>query len=272
MDRRHFLKSVATTATVLAAQGYLPLLAAEKANRARRGGDGGSGNWFTEPCAIEPINGYLETFSLATSGGMTKDFKARYTLVHWKSAEAKSSNVERGSMAAEWQAGQLKTTETRQLNPDHVVKTSVTCTGEWNTASEWDLDSSFAGRTSQHFSETGSWNGKLMTVKAKSWRQQYATTHPLIARWSLLPLIASGRLMKSPLVFDMLDDSTLRPNQTLRYGGEITIPVRGGSAKLLSYVQTGDAILPTHYLVDADGRVQLITMSMVNWALTGLKE
>ena len=64
---------------------------------------------------------------------------------------------------------------------------------------------------------------------------------------------------------------SLRPNQTLRYEGQITVPVKGGEAKLDSYVQTGDAIVPTHYLVDDQGRVQLIAMSMVNWALTELK-
>ena len=54
----------------------------------------------------------------------------------------------------------------------------------------------------------------------------------------------------------------------VRYGVPRT---KGGKAKLHSYLQTGDAIVPTHYLVDAHGRVQLITMSMVNWALTELK-
>lgn len=272
MERRTFLTCAAATATVLAAQGYLPLLAAEKAKKARRGGEGGSGNWFTEPCAIEPITGYLDTFSPVKTGRMAEAFKARYTLVHWKSAAAKSHNAERGSLEAEWQAGQLKTAETRQLNPDHVVRTSVKCAGEWNTVSEWNLNASFAGRNNQNFTETGTWDGKTMTVKAESWTQEYATAHPLIARWSLLPLVASGKIRKSPLVFDMLDDSTLRPTQTLRYVDEITIPIQGGSTKLSSYVHTGNAIVPTHYLVDADGRVQLITMSMISWALTGLSK
>jgi hypothetical protein len=68
----------------------------------------------------------------------------------------------------------------------------------------------------------------------------------------------------------MLDDSTLRSDQTISYTGQIEIPIAAGTAKLDSYVQTGQGIVPTHYLVDADGRVQLITMSYVNWALTSL--
>ena len=67
----------------------------------------------------------------------------------------------------------------------------------------------------------------------------------------------------------MLDDSARRPNQTLRYEGEIEIPVKGGMAKLDSYAQKGDGILPIHYLVDGKGQVQLITLATVNWVLTG---
>jgi len=93
----------------------------------------------------------------------------------------------------------------------------------------------------------------------------------LIHRWALLPLFASGKIKKSPLVFDMLDDSALRPNQMLRYEGEIEIPVKGGTATVDSYVQTGYGVLPIHYVVDNKGQVQLITQSTINWVLTGRK-
>lgn len=69
----------------------------------------------------------------------------------------------------------------------------------------------------------------------------------------------------------MLDDSTLRPAQTLRYEGEIEVPVKGGAVSLDSYAQTGQGIVPTHYLADGRGRVQLITMSYTNWALQELE-
>ncbi len=83
-------------------------------------------------------------------------------------------------------------------------------------------------------------------------------------------MLSSGILKSKPLRFDMLDDSTLRSDQTLTYSGPVEIPVAGGKAKLDCYAQTGWAIVPTHFLVDAEGRVQLITMSTVNWALSNL--
>ena len=267
MTRRDFVKATATTVAILTSQGNLPLLAAQKN---RKGVRRGQSNFFTEPCAIEPITGYLGGFSPAPAGSMTEAFKARYTLIHWNGAGAKSRNSERGSIRVAWNSGQLKSTETRNNRPANTVKNSIQCKGKWNSAVSWKLDSSFDGNKNG-FKESGVWDGKKMTVKAKSWTQENAVSSILIARWALLPLLASGELKESPLVFDMLDDSTLRPNQMLSYEGKIVIPVKGGSAKLDSYVQTGDGILPTHYLVDAQGRVQLITMSMVNWALTELK-
>jgi len=73
-----------------------------------------------------------------------------------------------------------------------------------------------------------------------------------------------------PLTFDLLDECTLRRNQTLRYMGQVEIPVNGDSATLDSYALTGWGVVPTPYLVDEKGRVQLITMSTVNWALNSM--
>ena len=69
-------------------------------------------------------------------------------------------------------------------------------------------------------------------------------------------------------MFDMLDDAALRKEQTLRYMGKIDVPVNGGNVEMDSYVQTGIGVLPTHYLVDDNGMVQLITSDAVNWVLT----
>lgn len=110
-----------------------------------------------------------------------------------------------------------------------------------------------------------------MTVKSMSWTQTRATSLPLVGRWALPQLLASGKIKNKPLRFDMLDDSTLRSDQTLKYCGELEIPTKTDAAKLDCYAQTGCGILPTHYLVDGGGRVQLITQEIVNWALTELR-
>jgi len=269
MERRDFLKTTAATAAVLAAQGHLPLLAAPRKKKAPYKGPP---NCFTEPCAIEPVTGYLSKFAPATGGAMRNAFKAHYSLVFCHGSAGKSWNGMSGSLDVSFGKGRCRTVETRNgrgNTPGNILKTSLQLSGELNTTPKWTLESSIEGANDLGFTEEGAWDGKSMTVKTKSWRQQQTTTHPLIARWALLPLIASGRLKKESLTFDMLDDSTLRPNQALRYEGEIEVPVKGGTVRLDSYAQTGQGIVPTHYLVDAKGRVQLITMTTVNWVLAG---
>lgn len=274
MDRRHFLQ--ATVVTALAAQGYLPLLAAERrAKPAKRAGRNaiyrGPKNIYTEPAAMEPITGYLPRFKPLAHGTMCEVFSAKYTLIACHGSAVKSKNRIRGSLDVTFSDGTCRTTEVRQASPQNIVTTKLTCDGRLNTASGWTLDSSVEGIPDVHFVETGTWDGKTVAVKSKSWIQTRQTSHPLIGRWALLPLLSSGIIKSKPLTFDMLDDSILRSDQTLRYIGPIDIPIAGGHTRLDCYAQTGWGIVPTHYLVDAEGRVQLITMSAVNWALSNLE-
>jgi len=141
-------------------------------------------------------------------------------------------------------------------------------TGENNTTTQWTLESQVEDRDHVTFIEVGQWDGTTMNVEAKSWSRQMTTSHPLIHRWALLPLLASGSIKEAPLVFDMLDDSALRPNQTLSYKGRIDVPVEDGEVMMDSYAQIGEGIVPIHYLVDDKGQVQLITIGTVNWALS----
>lgn len=273
MDRRRFLHT--TAATVLASQGYLPLLASERNEKRRRKAGkraayGGPGNTFAEPPAIEPVTGYLPKFKPVAKGSMGEAFSAKYSLVRCDGSGAKSRNRIYGSLAVTFAGTTCKTTETREGNPANIIKTALECIGDFNTVSKWTLDSSVRGVPDVRFVEKGTWDGRTMVVKSKSSTQNRSTGNPLISRWALLPLLASGKLKSKPLTFDMLDDSTLRPDQTLRYTGGIEIPVAGGTARLDCYAQTGWGIVPTHYLVDDGGRVQLITQTTVNWALSGL--
>jgi hypothetical protein len=276
MDRRNFLQTAAVTALI--AQGHLPLLAGDKRKKTRTKTNKkkdvytGSSNIYAEPAAIEPITGYLPKYKPVAASTMNKPFTAKYSLINCYGSAAKSKNHVAGSLDIAFSKAACSTTEVRNGKPLRSrVKTEIKFDGKFNTVSSWTLDSSVEGIPDVHFVEKGTCNGKTMVVKSKSWTQKHTTSNPLIGRWALLSLLSSGKLKSKPLTFDMLDDSTLRSDQTISYAGRIEISIADGTAKLDSYVQTGRGIVPTHYLVDSDGRVQLITMSYVNWALTELK-
>ena len=266
MKRKEFVHAAGLTVAALAAQGHLPLLAAQQGKR-----NSAPRNTHIDPCAIEPLTGYLPSFSPPGGAGMAEAFAARYELVCARGAtDVSIITRNEGSMDVAFRNGRCDTVEVRKVEYEHTVRTSLQCSGALNTASQWTLESIVGDRPELGFTEKGVCDGQTMTVKAQSWVQKRTTSNPLIARWALLPLIASGSLKKKPLMFDMLDDSTLRPNQILLYEGKIEVPVKGGIVNLDSYVQTGWGIVPTHYLVDDQARVQLITMSRVNWALKGV--
>ncbi|MHC4643160.1 MAG: hypothetical protein ACYS32_16070, partial [Planctomycetota bacterium] len=143
MDRRHFLQATAVTALV--AQGYLPLLAAERrAKPAKRAAKNtisrNPKNIYTEPAAIEPITGYLPRFKPLVHGTMSEVFSAKYTLIACHGSAVKSKNRIRGSLDVTFSDGTCRTTEVRQASPQNIVTTELTCDGRFNTASRWTLD------------------------------------------------------------------------------------------------------------------------------------
>ncbi len=275
MDRRNFIQIAA--AASLAAQGHLPLLAAERKvkNRKRLVNQDvytGSSNIYTEPAAIEPITGYLGKYKPLSTGTMSQSFSSTYSLIICYGSGVKAKNSPNGTLDIAFSDAECSTTEIRKNRPhQNTVKTKLKFGGPFNTVSSWTLDSSVEGIPEVSFVEKGTWDGRDMVVKSKSWALKKTTSNPLIGRWALLGLLSSGKIKSKPLAFDMLDDSTVRADQVISYTGRVEIPIAGGSAKLDCYAQTGRGIIPMHYLVDADGRVQLITMSNVNWALTDLK-
>jgi len=232
-------------------------------------------NSFTEPCAISPITGYLPEFSPVAGGPMQGDFTARYTLQILIGAKEQSKNITAGSAELSFGKSQCSVVEIRSngsqaVSPGgSVVKTSMQLSGKNNAMDQWEMESWIQGKENFRFTENGMWDGKVISAKAGSWTRQNPASNPVIHRWALLPVLASGSIKEAPLVFDMLDDVALRPKQTLRYEGKIDVPVQGGEVKMDSYVQTGHGIVPIHYLVDDAGQVQLITMDAVSWALTG---
>ena len=97
-----------------------------------------------------------------------------------------------------------------------------------------------------------------------------ATSRPLISRFAMPFWFALTRPKRDATRrFDLLDDLTaVKPDQTLRFDRSFEIPVaEGKTVSLDGWVQTGQAVLPIHYLVDKHGLVQLATEGICCWAL-----
>ncbi|MDG2280884.1 MAG: hypothetical protein P8L42_09680 [Flavicella sp.] len=244
-------------------------------------------NRYTSPAAIEPITGYLPSFSPVMEGGMKDSFYARYELVrHYgqtfgaKSKNKKQSNEKgvsineiSGSLKLQVFEDKFSATEMRNAKDElhGIVKLKLNNKAESLLVENWEMESFVKGVPETRFIENGSWENDLLIVKSKNTKKKQHTENRLIANWSLLSILSSGKLRTSDaFVFDMLENSICFPNQRIMYEGVIEVPISGGTMKLDSYAQIGWGRVPTHYLVDSDGRVQLITGETVSWALKEL--
>ena len=90
-----------------------------------------------------------------------------------------------------------------------------------------------------------------------------------MTQWTLPSLLSRRAAPSLHVPFDLLEDLSLyKPDQRLTYDGQTKVPLANGrSTTLETFAQTGQGILPKHYLVDSRGRVQLITGSFLSLAL-----
>lgn len=284
MNRRDILRLTAYT-TSLVLTGRLPLLSASRQKsriRRQRQSVPSSRNIFTDPPAIEPVTGYLSKFQPVAAGSMLGDFTAKYDLIKWGAINNKTGrprNSVNGSLEISRKINGpnivYESVELRSGKTTNRVTTRLNCQGKPDAVIEWTAISDVLnGHDAQHdlrFEEHGLVsNGnifrtnKLGTVKS-------VHSHTLIPQEALLTLLTGDTVKSGDLHFDMLQNGlVIKPNQTLHYTGRIQIPVAGGTTMMDCYAQTGYGILPTHYMVDEQEQVQLITQENINWALKEL--
>jgi hypothetical protein len=287
MKRREFLL-VTAAASAAAVSGHLPLLArtqerAKEAESVTPGSPRQTRNIFTQPPAIEPITGYLPSFHPVSDGSLNlAEYELTYKAIIWTGVNpetGKAQNRETGSLVlrrrqdgerARYTVDQ-KRQHSRLFNHLHA---ELVCSGSDDALTEWRITSSFLEtRTGNEVSdltlrEQGTVRGNTIHVSDGRTNTEFRATGPVLSQWNVPGLLAKGSLRDRTFRFDLMHElSVFKPGQTFRYSGQVQIPVAKGDVNLHCYAQTGYGILPTHYLVDGTGRVQLITQSMLNWAL-----
>lgn len=151
---------------------------------------------------------------------------------------------------------------------DGIVKTKLVSNGKYHVVKSWEMESYVKGNPGTSLLEHGNWKRNTLLIKSNKFQKKQNTGKLMIANWSLLPLLSSGKLKTAGLFeFDMLENSTYFPDQKIVYDGIVEIQVADRKMKFDSYSLTGWGKVPTHYLLDNDGRVQLITVEAVSWAL-----
>ena len=273
IDRRKFLHSGLMAASLVAA-GRLPLLA--------RNADSGSAiDAAGGPYAVKPIRNYLTAFSPsdAQRPGL------RYDIIHWnwgRQGRGTHANSVVGKVTIACENSDDRVVyevaqNTKVGGVDNVIEAEIACnTDALHSIRSWRLKSHEVGRDGRvdplsKLAENGRCeNGKIHIESARDHCDRTAR-HPVVTQWHVPALLTRSTDRNLRLTFDLLRDaSLLKPNQLLTYDGQVKVPVKGGRTLVLeSYAQTGEGILPTHYLLDDQRRVQLVTCSFLSWALQG---
>jgi len=288
MNRRDILRLTAYASSLVLA-GRLPLLSAGRQKsrprlqkQSARQTSTVSRNIFTEPPAIEPVTGYLGQFRPVATGSMQASFTAKYDLIRWRLIDNRTGKV-RNSIGGSLEIVRkidgrntvYESVEHRTGQATSRVTTRLNCRGKLDAVVEWAATSDvIKGRDKQpelRFEEHGIVSNGTVVQKNKMGTVESSNSRILLPQEALLTLLAGDIVKSGDLHFDMLQNGlVIKPGQTMHYSGRIQIPVAGRTAAMDCYAQTGYGILPTHYLVDKDGRVQLITQENTNWALKEL--
>jgi len=275
MDRREFLQSGLMAASLVAA-GRLPLLA--RATDSGSGIDEGGGR-----CAVKPIRDYLPTFS--PSDRQERPPTLHYDIIHWNwgrkgrgtHANSVVGKLEIACKSTEGQVVYEITQNTKIGGVDNVIEAELVCNADaLHSVRSWRLRSHEVGPDGQvdplsKLTERGRCENGKIRIESERDHCSRTATRPVVTQWHMPALLARNAGRSLRLNFDLLRDaSLLKPNQLLTYDGQVEVPVKAGRTLALeSYAQTGEGILPTHYLLDDKRRIQLVTCSFLSWALQG---
>ena len=277
IDRREFLQSGLMAASLLAA-GRLPLLAGQTQTGSGIDGPG-------EAYAVKPIRDYLPTFSPSGAHVQEGHHTLRYDIIHWnwgRQGRGTHANTVVGKVTIACKSEDDRavyeiTQNTTVGGVDNVIEAEIAChTDALHSIRSWRLKSHEVGPGGardalSELVEKGRCDAGKIEVEGGRYRYDREATRPVVTQWHLPGFLMRSASRDLHLTFDLLRDAALlKPNQTLTYDGQVEVPVQNGQTLVLeSYAQTGEGILPTHYLVDSKRRVQLVTCSFLSWALQG---
>ena len=279
-NRRQFLQS-GLMATALAAAGKLPLLAGATENESSI--DAASG-----PGAIKPIRDWLQRFSTAdTKVRDQPSYNLTYDIIHWnwgwvsgKGGTIPNSVVGhvviKRRLASDGVVYQVAQ-QMRIGGVDNFLDAEITCNADdLNSLRTWKLHSYEVGPKGQadslsELTEKGDCKDGKISIDGDSYSYCYSPNNPAVTQWTMLDFLIRKATPRLSVEFDLLQDLSLfKPNQSLVYDGRTPVPLKDArKVTLETYAQTGEGILPIHYLLDHQGRPQLITSSILSWALSG---
>ena len=226
------------------------------------------------PYAVQPIRDFLAGFTPIHKAILDADCATlTYDILNWSFAPGQPPpcpNSVYGSVTiGREQGGAYRIRQQTHIGGEPTVfEADVICNSD-DTLKSWTLYTYRAdaeGKPVPISELRESWENNNGHVQSGDGAYKYRATRPVFSHWTLPHILLCGK-HPLPMAFDLIQDlSLLRPNHKLVSDGSVELSF--GSYN--TYVQSGEGILPVHYLLDKDRRPQLITFGLIAWALTDI--
>ena len=260
---------------------------ANKAAKNRAARAAGKDRVATEPVpehvsALNPVSTYVQSYTPPDGTlDQTQSQTLLFDIVGWGTAKDRQRvstpilgqvTVSRNSSsdAVEYEVRQ-------QLGKVEAMTGRFRCrTDRWHSLEAWQYK--YALTTGQEdidrlaFSkQSGKNTGDTVTIETDGAQSNIKISTPLLCRYGMLDI--AGRLnefckAKSPFTL-LHEPSGLRPGQRFRQDAEDVLPNRR-RRPIYTILQTGLATVPTHWIVDEQGRPLFITAFLTSWALKSI--
>ncbi|MHC4511073.1 MAG: hypothetical protein ACYTAO_19340, partial [Planctomycetota bacterium] len=239
----------------------------------------------TGPYAIKPIRDHLRRFSPAeTPVNTSRRYSLTYDIIHWSWKAGKRetfSNSVIGRVVIQHEAtdnqASYKISQRVAIGGvDNFLEAEIVCDrDDWDLLRYWTLRTFHTTATGgfeplSELAEKGRCSGGQIRIESSSHAYAFSAENPVATQWSILDFLLRKADASSNATFDLLQDLSLfKPNHSLTRDGTVLVKLEGGkTVPLQAHAHTGRGILPTHYLLDDRRRPQLVTSSIVSWALS----
>jgi hypothetical protein len=146
-------------------------------------------------------------------------------------------------------------------------------TDQWHSLVNWEFEYSLSAdllsiERLTRMRQSGERQGENVVIRTDGAESTFACPAPLLCRWGMLD--AARRMQefcKAPSEFTLLNaPSGLVPRQVFREDQQVVLP-REDDSPIRTFLQTGDGVMPTHWIVDSRGRPLFVTAFLISWAM-----
>jgi len=146
----------------------------------------------------------------------------------------------------------------------------------WHPLMQWELEYAVDSAQKEvaalcRTRQSGNRKGDKLGMHTDGAKTVADISGPLLCRCGLLDSASHlSTLCENGAGFTMLHEpSGLRPNQRFRVAETGVLP-RGEELPIRTFLQSGPATLPTHWIVDSEGRPLFLTVFLTSWALKAI--